>query len=249
MTEPYGPSTPTDPGDEPIPASGAQAAPNDTVPESVPAPAAQATPSEAVAESIPAGASEVPPVSPAADGTPSTPPDGTPSTPPDVKPGVGIPKRLLRLAAVVVVVVVGVIGYLVFFQKSDPTAAKVGDCVSITGPSNLATATRLSCDDQKALYVVLAAGKTVTCDSNEVSYSGSTRDRTKLCLFYNARVGDCLKLTQNGDGSAKGTCTAGMLKVLLARTDTADKTQCPADADGAMADTTRTRLICFSTVR
>jgi hypothetical protein len=159
------------------------------------------------------------------------------------------PQRIIRVAAVVVVFVVGVIGYLVFFQKSDPTAAKVGDCVSITGASNLATATRLSCDDQSALYVVTAAGKTVTCDSSEVSYSGSARDRTRLCLFYNVRVGDCLTVTPKGDGDAKGTCAAGTLKVLSVRTDTADKTTCPAEADEARADVTRNRLICFSTVR
>ena len=199
MTEPYGPSTPTDPGDEPITAEAPEA----------------------------------------------TSPETAPTAPTAVK----LPKRLIRVAAVVVVIVVGVIGYLVFFQKSDPTAAKVGDCVSITGPSNLATATRLSCDNQSALYVVTAAGKTVTCDSSEVSYSGSARDRTKLCLFYNVRVGDCLTVTPKGDSDTKGTCAAGMLKVLSVRTDTADKAQCPAGAEEARADATRNRLICFTTVR
>ena len=199
MTEPYGPSTPTDPGDEPIPTEAPEAT--------------------------------------------------SPATAPEAPAAVKSPQRIIRVAAVVVVFVVGVIGYLVFFQKSDPTAAKVGDCVSITGASNLATATRLSCDDQSALYVVTAAGKTVTCDSSEVSYSGSARDRTKLCLFYNVRVGDCLTVTPKGDGDAKGTCAAGTLKVLSVRTDTADKTTCPAEADEARADVTRNRLICFSTVR
>jgi hypothetical protein len=199
MTEPYGPSTPTDPGDEPIPTEAPEAT--------------------------------------------------SPATAPAAPAAVKSPQRIIRVAAVVVVFVVGVIGYLVFFQKSDPTAAKVGDCVSITGASNLATATRLSCDDQSALYVVTAAGKTVTCDSSEVSYSGSARDRTKLCLFYNVRVGDCLTVTPKGDGDAKGTCAAGTLKVLSVRTDTADKTTCPAEADEARADVTRNRLICFSTVR
>jgi hypothetical protein len=199
MTEPYGPSTPTDPGDEPIPTEAPEAT--------------------------------------------------SPATAPAAPAAVKSPQRIIRVAAVVVVFVVGVIGYLVFFQKSDPTAAKVGDCVSITGASNLATATRLSCDDQSALYVVTAAGKTVTCDSSEVSYSGSARDRTRLCLFYNVRVGDCLTVTPKGDGDAKGTCAAGTLKVLSVRTDTADKTTCPAEADEARADVTRNRLICFSTVR
>jgi hypothetical protein len=174
------------------------------------------------------------------------PPSTSPKAPPDAKR----PRHLLfRLAAVVVVVVVGVIGYLVFFRNSDPIAAKVDDCVSISGSANLATATRLSCDDELALYVVTAAGKTVTCDTHEVSYSGSNRDRTKLCLFYNVRVGECLKVTQNGDGDAKGTCAMGMLKVLSVRTDTGDKAQCPAEADEARADATRNRLICFATVR
>ena len=198
MTEPYGPTTPTDPGDE-------------SIPTKVPEP---------------------------------TSPETAPSTPGPVK----IPKRLILGAAVLVVIVGAVIGYLVF-QKSDPTAAKVGDCVKITGASNLATATRLSCDDELALYVVTAAGKAVTCDSSEVSYTGSTRDRTKLCLFYNVRVGDCLTVTPNGDGDAKGACTAGTLKVLSVSTDTADKTKCPAAADEARADVTHNRLICFATVR
>jgi hypothetical protein len=158
-------------------------------------------------------------------------------------------RLLLGLVAVVVVIGVGVIGYLVFFQKSDPTAAKLGDCVSVAGPANAAVASRLSCDDQSALYVVTAVGKTVTCDANEVSYTGNNRNRTKLCLFYNVRVGDCLKVSQNGDNDAKGTCATGMLKVLSVRTDTANKAQCPPEADEARTDAARTRLICFATVR
>ena len=200
MTEPYGPSTPTDPGDEPVPAS-----------------------------------------------SPERPTPTTPVAAPTVRKA---PRRLLlRLAAVVVVVVVGVIAYLVFFQKSDPTAAKVGDCVSVTGSENAATATRISCNDQSALYVVTASGKSVTCDAYEVSYTGNNRDRTKLCLFYNVAVGDCLKVSQNGDGDAKGACAAGMLKVVSVKTDTSAASACPAQSDAARADATRNRLICFVTVR
>ena len=159
------------------------------------------------------------------------------------------PRRLLvRLAAVVVVIVVGVIAYLVFFQKSDPTAAKVGDCVSITGSDYAATATRIPCDDQSALYVVTASGRAVTCDAYEVSYTGSNRDRTKMCLFYNVAVGDCLKVTQNGDGDAKGACAAGMLKVVSVKTDTSAASACPTQSDAARVDATRNRLICFVTV-
>jgi hypothetical protein len=197
-------------------------------------PSGPSTPSDPGDEAVPASAAEPTPTSPA----------------PQAAPRAKRPRRLLLgLVAAVVVVAVGVIGYLVFFQKSDPTSAKVDDCVSISGPASLATASRLSCDDDKALYVVTAAGKTVTCDAHEVSYSGSNRDRTKLCLFYNVRVGECLKVTQNGDGDAKASCATGMLKVLSVRTDTADKTQCPAQADEARADPTRNRLICFATVR
>jgi hypothetical protein len=154
-------------------------------------------------------------------------------------------RLILGVVAVVIVVVVGVIAYLVFFQKSDPTAAKVGDCVSVTGSASLATATRRSCDDDKALYVVVAAGKGVACDTYEVSYT----DRTKLCLFYNVAVGDCLKVTQSGDGDAKGACAAGMLRVVAVRTDTSEATRCPAQSDAARVDETRNRLICFATVR
>jgi len=157
-------------------------------------------------------------------------------------------RLLVRLLAVVVVVVVGVIAYLVFFRRSDPTVAKVGDCVSVSGSAAVAVATRLSCDDQKALYVVTAAGKAVTCDKDEVSYTGNNRDRTKLCLFYNVRVGECITATPGGDGDAKVGCTAGTLKVLTVRTDTADETQCPAQADVARSDALRKRLICFQTV-
>ncbi len=198
MTEPHGPSTPTDPGDGSVPTR--------------------------------------------------TYGSTSPNKPPAALAGVNISKRLVRGAAVVVVIVVSVIGYFVFFQNSDPTAAKVGDCVSISGSESVATAKRLSCDDPKALYVVTAAGKNVTCDTSEVSYTGSNRDRTKLCLFYNVRVGDCLKVAQSGNGDAKGTCAAGMLKVVSVRTDTADEAQCPANADAARADVTRKRLICFTTL-
>ena len=226
MTEPHGQSTPTDPGDESLAASP-------PTPSDDPAPSAapSATPRDPVEESSTAG-EVVPP---------------QPDTPPSA--GAGVAQRLVRVAAVVVVVVVGVIGYLVFFQKSDPTAAKVGDCVSITGSATLATATRLSCTDPSALYVVVAAGKGVTCDSSEVGYRGSARDGTKLCLFYNVAVGDCLKIAPNGDGTAKVACAPGMLKVLSVVTDTADKSTCPADAEEATSDPTRNRLICFATVR
>jgi hypothetical protein len=155
---------------------------------------------------------------------------------------------LLGAAAVLLAIVVGVVGYLLFFQKSDPTTAKVGDCVSIRSSAIAATATRLSCDDASALYVVTAAGKSVTCDSHEVSYTGGARDRTKLCLFYNVKVGDCLTLTQKGDGDAKGTCAKGMSKVASVRTDTASAAQCPPEADTALTNTTRNRLICFAAV-
>ena len=160
------------------------------------------------------------------------------------------PRRtvLLGVAAVLLAIVVGVVGYLLFFQKSDPTAAKVGDCVSVKGSASAATATRLSCDDASALYVVTAAGKSVTCDSHEVSYTGGSRDRTKLCLFYNVKVGDCLRLTQSGSGDPKGTCAKGMSKVASVRTDTASAAQCPPEADTALTNTTRNRLICFAAV-
>ena len=157
-------------------------------------------------------------------------------------------KVLFGVAAVLLAIVVGVVGYLLFFQKYDPTAAKVGDCVSIKGSAKDATATRLSCDDSKALYVVTASGKSVSCDRHEVSYTGNSRDRTKLCLFYNVHVGDCLTLTQSGDGDAKGTCAAGTSKVVSVRTDTSSESQCPPDAETALTNATRNRLICFAGV-
>ena len=184
--------------------------------------------------------------------TPSDPPkseiapDSYVSTPVRRRPR----RRTLVLGAAVVLlaIVVGVVGYLLFFRKSDPTTAKVGDCVSVTGSAIAATATRLSCDDARALYVVTAAGKSVTCDSHEVSYTGGSSDGTKLCLFYNVKVGDCLTLTQKGDGDAKGTCAKGMSKVASVRTDTANAAQCPPEADTALTNATRNRLICFAAV-
>lgn len=160
------------------------------------------------------------------------------------------PRRtvLFGVAAVLLAIVVGVVGYLLFFQRSDPTSAKVGDCVSIKGSANDTTATRLSCDDSKALYAVTASGKSVRCDPHEVSYTGNSRDRTKLCLFYNVHVGDCLTLTQSGDGDAKGTCAKGMSKVVSVRTDTSSESQCPPEADTALTNATRNRLICFAAV-
>ena len=160
------------------------------------------------------------------------------------------PRRtvLFGVAAVLLAIVVGVVGYLLFFQRSDPTAAKVGDCVSIKGSANDATATRLSCDDSKALYAVTASGKSVRCDRHEVSYTGGSRDRTTLCLFYNVKAGDCLRLTQSGSGDPKGTCAKGMSKVASVRTDTASAAQCPPEADTALTNTTRNRLICFAAV-
>jgi hypothetical protein len=205
-------------------------------------PHSQATPTDPNEPSIATGSDALP-----VDRTPQTSTAPTTSTTPVTLNRHG--RLLVRVVAVVVAIVVGVIVYLVFFQKSDPAAAKVADCVSISGSASLATAQRLSCDDQDALYVVTAAGKGVTCDANEVSYTGSNRDRTKLCLFYNVRIGDCLSLAQKGDGDAKAACAAGMLKVVSVRTDTAEESQCPSEADVARADATRNRLICFATVR
>ncbi|MBI4900810.1 MAG: hypothetical protein HY829_10070 [Actinobacteria bacterium] len=159
------------------------------------------------------------------------------------------PRRLLfRLGAVVVVVVVAVLGYVAIFARSDAMAARVGDCVSISGSGSDAHARRVACSDSTALYVVTATGRTPACDPSEVTYTGSLLDRTKLCLFYNLRVGECLTVTRGGDGESKDGCAPGRLKVVYVDASTADQTKCPAEADIARTDETRTRLVCFVTV-
>lgn len=157
------------------------------------------------------------------------------------------PRRVLfGLAAAVVVVVVAVVGYVLVFARSDATAAKVGDCVSVSGSAASATARRVACSDSSALYVVTATGAKVTCDVSEVTYTGGERDRTRLCLFYNVRVGDCLAIAQGG--TTKGSCAPGTLKVVYVDTSSADETKCPAEADVARTDDTHARLICFATL-
>ncbi|HET7723995.1 MAG TPA: hypothetical protein VFK68_05110 [Propionibacteriaceae bacterium] len=159
------------------------------------------------------------------------------------------PRRLLfRLAAVVVLVVVAVAGYVLVFARSDATAAKVGDCVSVTGTAADARARRVACSDAGALYVVTAAGPKVNCDASEVTYTGGARDRTRLCLFYNLRVGDCLSAGRGGEPDTKAACAPGMLKVVYVDTSSADETKCPPAADVARTDDTSSRLICFATV-
>jgi hypothetical protein len=159
------------------------------------------------------------------------------------------PRRLLfRLGAVVVVVVVAVLGYVAIFARSDAMAARVGDCVSISGSSSSAHARRVACSDSTALYVVTATGRTPTCDASEVTYTGSLLDRTKLCLFYNLRVGECLTVARAGEGESKDPCAPGRLKVVHVDASTADQTKCPPEADIARTDDTRARLVCFVTV-
>lgn len=175
---------------------------------------------------------------------------GRPATPgPDAAMTVVNPRRLLfRLAAVVVVIVVAVLGYVSVFARSDATAAKVGDCVSVTGSASDARARRVACSDSSALYVVTAAGPKVNCDSSEVTYTGGARDRVRLCLFYNVRVGDCLAPGQGGGPDTKAPCAPGRLKVVYVDTSSADETKCPPEADVARTDDTNARLVCLATL-
>jgi len=199
MTEPYGPSTPTDPGDEPIPTEAPEAT--------------------------------------------------SPATAPEAPAAVKSPQRIIRVAAVVVVFRRGrdrLPGVLPEVRSDRREGRRLREHHGGVEPGD-----RHQVVLRRSVGPVRGDGSRQDrdCDSSEVSYSGSARDRTKLCLFYNVRVGDCLTVTPKGDGDAKGTCAAGTLKVLSVRTDTADKTTCPAEADEARADVTRNRLICFSTVR
>ncbi len=161
---------------------------------------------------------------------------------------VSLRRVLFRLLAVVVVVVVAVLGYTLLFARGDATAAKVGDCVSITGPASAAHVRRVACSDSSALYVVTATGRTAACDVSEVTYSGSPRDRTRLCLFYNLRTGECLAVSRSGGGDTKGACAPGMLKVVFVDSSSADQTTCPPQADVARTDDVRNRLVCFVTL-
>lgn len=156
---------------------------------------------------------------------------------------------LVAVLAVVVVLGAAAVVWRNYVAYSDPAVSRVGDCLRISGSESSPTATRLSCKDNAAMYVVTATARSVTCDSAEDTLKITGRDGavTTLCLFYNVSVGDCI----TGDRSLSDTrqpCASGLKKVVKVATGTADRTTCPPESDSALSDAKHPRLVCFVTV-
>lgn len=149
-----------------------------------------------------------------------------------------------NLIAIAVLLVLGVVGYLVF--KPGVAGAKVGDCLTIAGNDTSAKADFLSCEDPNAAYVVTSTDG--QCDSAESSYEVSKTgvQITKLCVWYNVKVGECL--TDDSKGAAqKKPCESGLFRAEVVKDGTSDEKQCP-DGTQALGDAKRNKLICFSEV-
>ncbi len=158
--------------------------------------------------------------------------------------GVGILKSVAGRVIIGIVVAV-IAGIVVFVVKPGASGAKVADCISITGTSANPDATKVGCDDVKAVYVVTAVG--ATCDEYEDEFTFTAKGATvsKLCLFYNVKVGDCLTVSSTG-ADTKGACTPGSFKVTLTKDGTADDTQCPSESTTSIPNVTRNKLICLA---
>jgi hypothetical protein len=148
-----------------------------------------------------------------------------------------------RIVLAAIVLAIG--GIIFIVVKPGAAAAKVGDCLNLTGTTATPNASMVSCDDPTATYVVTAQG--ATCDENEDEFTFTTKGATikKVCLFYNVKVGDCLTVGTTG-AEAKGACTPGASKVTLATTGTADISQCPAESTTSIPNVTRNKLICLA---
>lgn len=146
---------------------------------------------------------------------------------------------------IIAVVVVAIAGVIYFVVKPGASGAKVGECLNITGTTANPDATKLSCDDAKATYVVTAVG--ATCDEYEDEFTFKAKGATvsKLCLFYNVKVGDCLTVNTKGADS-KGACTPGSYKVTLTKDGTSDESQCPTGSTSSVPNVTRNKLICLA---
>ena len=158
--------------------------------------------------------------------------------------GVGILKTVVG-RIIIAVVVAAIAGVIYFVVKPGASGAKVGECLNITGTTAKPDASKVSCDDAKATYMVMAVG--ATCDEYEDEFTFTTKGATvsRLCLFYNVKVGDCLTVSTTG-ADTKGACTAGSYKVLFTKDGTSDDNQCPAESTTSIANVTRNKLICLA---
>jgi hypothetical protein len=134
---------------------------------------------------------------------------------------------------------------VIFVVKPGASGAKVGECLNITGTTKEPDATKVSCDDAKATYVVTAVG--AACDEYEDEFTFTQKGATvsKLCLFYNVKVGECIKVSTSG-ADTKGDCSPGTYKVLLTKDGTTDDSQCPAEATTSIPNVTRNKLLCLA---
>jgi hypothetical protein len=158
--------------------------------------------------------------------------------------GVGILRSVVG-RVIIGVVLAAIAGIVIFVIKPGATGAKVGECLNITGTTANPDATKVSCDDAKATYVVTAAG--ATCDENEDEFTFTAKGATvsKLCLYYNVKVGDCLTVNTSG-ADTKSACTTGTYKVTLTKDGTSDDSQCPAESTTSIPNVTRNKLICLA---
>jgi hypothetical protein len=130
------------------------------------------------------------------------------------------------------------------YKNTGAAAMKVNDCVAITGTKSSPDAKKVSCTDATAIYKVTALD--VTCDENESEYTETIKGlSTKLCLFYNVTVGECIAKGTASKVSSKGACTPGTYKVLATKDDTADENTCPDMTEFTLPNTTRNKLICL----
>ena len=162
--------------------------------------------------------------------------------------GKGLLSKLIGL--LVALVVVGGAAYF-FIQNTNSSAPKPGDCLRVTGSSMDAENEKLECSDPNATYVVNA--KNTKCDEVEMPFEsrcgrGSGTTTTTLCLGYNAKVGDCVKVGGAMSPDQKVACAANKddsSVVKVTKVDLSSATgECPKNS-AKLANKTRNTLICF----
>lgn len=166
-------------------------------------------------------------------------PAPTPGRPPSA-----VKTKVVRsvLSWVLILALVGA-GWFIY-KNTGAAAMKVNDCVTITGTKSSPDAKKVSCTDAKAIYKVTALD--TTCDENESEYTETIKGlSTKLCLFYNVTVGECIAKGTASTVSSKGACSPGTYKVLATKDDTADENTCPDMTEYTLPNTTRNKLLCL----
>jgi hypothetical protein len=150
----------------------------------------------------------------------------------------------LVIIAIVIALKFGA-GWGIGFLGAEAAAPDVGDCVTLTGSSTDANADTATCGGDGVLYKVVADNG--SCDDTELSYTISVtgKDAADLCLAWEVKTGDCVKINGINDPDEKVACTpptdGSTVVKITAVLDSSDG-KCPGGSQG-LANKTRQQAL------